>query len=65
MPSASWTMEKCGVKRVELAGVSDKRQITAVLCGSLVGDFLPVQLIYTKGKLLVAIQDLNFLLCGI
>ena len=47
VPSSSWTMDKCGAKRVELTGVDDKRQITAVFCGSLVGDFLPVQLIYT------------------
>lgn len=49
VPSSSWTMEKRGEKRVEMVGVNDKRQITAVFCGSMVGDFLPVQLIY-KGK---------------
>ena len=38
-----------GSRRVELIGLSDKRQITAVFCGSLMGAFLPVQLIY-KGK---------------
>ena len=33
-----------------MVGVNDKRQINAVFfCGSLVGDFLPIQLIY-KGK---------------
>ena len=49
VPSSCWTMDRQGVKRVEVAGVNDKRQITAVLCGSLTGDFLPIQLIY-KGK---------------
>ena len=49
VPSSSWTMEKRGSKRVEMAGICDKRQITAVFCGTILGDFLPVQLIY-KGK---------------
>ena len=49
VPSSTWTMERQGSQRVEVAGVGDKRQITAILCGSLVGDFLPVQLIY-QGK---------------
>ena len=49
VPVNSWTMDKRGSKRVKLVGLQDKRQITAVLCGSVVGDFLPVQLIY-KGK---------------
>ena len=49
VPAASWTMEQVGSKRVEIKGVGDKRQITAVLCGSLTGDYLPPQLIY-KGK---------------
>ena len=42
-------MEKRGNRRVELKGIDDKRQITAVLCGSLTGVFLPPQIIY-KGK---------------
>ena len=49
VPSSSWTMEQRSVNRVEMVGQNDKRQITAVFCGSLQGDFLPVQLIY-KGK---------------
>ena len=49
VPNSSWTMARHGVKRVELVGVGDKRQITAVFCGSLLRDFLPVQVIY-KGK---------------
>lgn len=49
VPSSSWTMEQRGVKRVEMVGQNDKRLITAVFCGSIQGDFLPVQVIY-KGK---------------
>ncbi len=49
VPSSCWTMDRQGSKRVEIAGVTDKRQITAVFCGSLSGDFLPLQIIY-KGK---------------
>ena len=49
VPRWSWTMELKGAKRVAIAGISDKRQITAVLCGTLAGDFLPPQLIY-QGK---------------
>ena len=48
-PVSSWTMDQSGTKRVKVKGVNDKRQITALFCGKLTGDFLPVQLIY-KGK---------------
>ena len=48
-PVSEWTMEAEGAKRVEVTGKDDKRQLTAVLGGSLVGDFLPPQLIY-EGK---------------
>ena len=49
VPSCNWTMDNKGVKRVSISGIDDKRQITLVLCGSMIGDFLPPQLIY-KGK---------------
>lgn len=49
MPSSTWTMEQRGANRVQMIGVNDKRQITAIFCGTLTGDFLPVQLVY-KGK---------------
>lgn len=39
-------MESKGKKRVEITGLHDKRQITAVFCGTLEGRFLPLQLIY-------------------
>ena len=49
VPASTWTMDREGPKRVEISGANDKWQITAVFCGSLTGDFLPLQLIY-KGK---------------
>ena len=49
VPCSPWTMDQQGARRVEMIGTNDKRQITGVFCGSLVGDFLRVQLIY-KGK---------------
>ena len=56
-------MEQKGVKRVEIMGQNDKSQITAIFCGSLQGDFLPVQVIY-QGKLPDVIHILNFHLDG-
>ena len=49
VPTSSWTMNELGAKRVEVVGVNDKRMITAIFCGSAVGDFLPPQVIY-QGK---------------
>ena len=49
VPVSSWTMAKEGSKRVEICGMDDKRQITAVFGCNMIGEFLPVQLIY-KGK---------------
>ena len=46
VPTAFWTMDKRGKKRIAIEGYQDKRQITAVMCGSLVGELLPMQLIY-------------------
>ena len=46
VPTASWTMEKKGTKRVEIAATDDKRQITGIFGCSMAGDFLPIQLIY-------------------
>ena len=55
VPSSNWTLEKKGVKRVALSGGDDKRQITAVVCGSMTGDFLPLQIVY-----LVATKNLVY-----
>lgn len=46
VPTALWTMDKKGQKRIAIVGHQDKRQITALMCGSLVGEVLPLQLIY-------------------
>ena len=59
VPVGSWTMEKEGAKRVEIAGADDKRQITAVFAGSLTEDFLPPQLIY-KGTTSRCLPTLSF-----
>ena len=40
-------MEQNGSKRVELAGLNDKHQITA-FCATVAGEFLPVQLTYQR-----------------
>ena len=44
VPLLSWTMAKQGSKQVEIAGVDDKRQITAVFGGTMAGDFIPLHL---------------------
>ena len=49
VPGSSWTMEVKGSKRVEIVDMDDKRQITALFCCTLTGEFLPLQLIY-QGK---------------
>ena len=49
IPVSNWTMAKEGSKRVEVAGIDDKRQITATFAALLSGNFLPVQLVY-EGK---------------
>ena len=46
VPTSNWTMAEEGSNRVEIVGLGDKRQITAVLACSLSGDFLPPQVIY-------------------
>ena len=37
VPSSNWTMDKCGVKRVEMIGVGDKRQITEFFVALFLG----------------------------
>ena len=59
VPVSSWTMEKEGSKRVEIAGIEDKRQITAVFGCTITGDFLPIQIIY-KGKTKKCLQSFAF-----
>ena len=46
VPLTGWTMEEQDARRVELVGLNDKRKITAVFCGNILGAFLPIQVIY-------------------
>jgi len=55
----SWTMEKEGTKRVEMIGIDNKRQMTAVFGALLSGNFLPPQLIY-EGKTKRCLSNYNF-----
>lgn len=59
VPVSQWTMDKRGSKRVAVAGVDDKRQITAVFAGNLSGDFLPIQLVY-QGKTSKCLPKIDF-----
>ena len=47
VPGSTWSMAPQGSRRVETAGMGDKRQITAVFAGTIDGKFLPFQLIYS------------------
>ena len=58
VPTCDWTMAKGGSSRVEIVGLGDKRQITAVLACSLSGDFLPPQVIYS-GKTCRCLQSVS------
>ena len=46
VPVGAWTMAPEGSRRVEIAGLEDKRQITAAFAGTLSEEFLPMQLLY-------------------
>ena len=59
VPTLSWTMEEEGARRVEIAGKDHKRQITAVLAGTMNGDFLLPQLVY-EGKTPCCIPQVKF-----
>ena len=52
-------MEKEGLSRVEIVGVDNKQQITAVFATSLAGDFLPPQRIY-KGNTVRCLPTISF-----
>ena len=47
VPVSEWRMDVKGVKRVEIGGLNDKRQMTVALAGTRDGEFLPLQLIYS------------------
>lgn len=59
VPVYNWTMAAVGSKCVEICGVDDKRQITAVFTGTLNGHFLPPQLIY-QGKTTKCLPTVSF-----
>ena len=46
VPVSNWTFEEKGTKRVEIAGLDDKRQITVLLSCTRDGKLLPTQVIY-------------------
>ena len=46
IPSGNWTMHKKGDKQVDVKGIDDKRQYTALLACTLAGEMLPPQIIY-------------------
>jgi hypothetical protein len=46
VPVSSWTMAKKGSKEIPIVGIEDKRQITAVLACTPLGELLAPQLIY-------------------
>ena len=48
--NVQWTMDKKGRKGKPIADNNDKRQITAVMCGALTGEMLPIQLVYKGTK---------------
>ena len=45
VPSSNWTLEQEGTARIEIAGLNDKRQVTATLADSLSGELLPLQIL--------------------
>ena len=49
VPSSNWTLEQEGAKRVAIAGINDKGQVTATLVGTLSGELLPLQFLH-QGK---------------
>ena len=46
VPASQWTLAELGVKQVDVTGLDDKREMTALLACTLSGSLLPPQLIY-------------------
>ena len=46
VPASQWTLAKQGVKQVDVTGLDDKRELTALLGCTQSNSFLPPQLIY-------------------
>jgi len=59
IPFSNWTMEAEGSKRVAIAGIDDKKQITAVLSVTMSGHFQPLQIIY-KGTTRRSLPNVPF-----
>ena len=59
LPISNWTIARQGSKKVKIAGVDDKRQITVALAGSLTGELLPLQLVY-QGKTKQCLPKIKF-----
>ena len=59
VPGSSWTMDLKGQQQVKIAAMSDKCQMTLVVCGSLSGNVLPFQLIY-QGRTAASMPKVNF-----
>lgn len=47
VPVFHWMLEQQGAATVTIAGVDNKREITTIVAASIIGDLLPLQLLYT------------------
>ena len=59
VPVSNWTMAMEGLKKVAIAGIDDKRQITLVLAATMSGKLLPCQLVY-QGKTKACLPSVTF-----
>lgn len=59
VPTGKYTQDIEGSKQVEITGIDDKRQVTALLSVDLAGNFLPPHVIY-KGKTEQCHPNYNF-----
>ena len=50
VPASQWMLAEQGVKQVNITGLDDKREMTAILACTLYGSLLPSQLIYAGKK---------------
>ena len=60
-------MAKEGSKRIEVAGLGDKQQLTAMFAATKTGDFLPLQIIYAgkTSQCLPTIKVSRWLACDL
>ena len=59
VPAGDWTMHRAKDKIIPITSSNDKRQLTAVLGGTMTGEYLPPQLIY-QGKTLRCHPKVSF-----